>query len=48
MTKGIELTIHYFNYEFDVQFWSQYVSFMSVGIIAVTSIRGLLLTLTKV
>ena len=48
MTKGIELTVHYFNWEFDVKFWSQYVSFILIGIIVVTSIRGLLITLTKV
>lgn len=48
VTKGIELTVHYFNLEFDVQFWSQYVSFILIGIIVVTSIRGLLITLTKV
>ena len=48
LTKGIELTVHYFNFEFDVQFCSQYVSFILVGIIVVTSIRGLLITLTKV
>ncbi len=48
MTRGIELTVHYFNLQFDVQFWSQYVSFILIGIIVVTSIRGLLITLTKV
>ena len=48
VTKGIELTVHYFNMEFDVQFCSQYVSFFLIGIIVVTSIRGLLITLTKV
>ncbi len=48
MTNGIELTVHYFNLQFDVQFWSQYVSFILIGIIVVTSIRGLLITLTKV
>ncbi|CAF4648650.1 unnamed protein product [Rotaria socialis] len=47
VTKGIELTVHYFNFEFDVQFCSQYVSFILIGIIVVTSIRGLLITLTK-
>jgi len=47
VTKGIELTVHYFNMEFDVQFCSQYVSFFLIGIIVVTSIRGLLITLTK-
>ena len=48
VTNGIELTVHYFNLQFDVQFWSQYVSFILIGIIVVTSIRGLLITLTKV
>ncbi|CAF0974247.1 unnamed protein product [Adineta ricciae] len=47
VTKGIELTVHYFDWEFDVKFWSQYVSFILIGIIVVTSIRGLLITLTK-
>ena len=48
VTRGIELTVHFFNLQFDVQFWSQYVSFILIGIIVVTSIRGLLITLTKV
>ncbi|MEE6526722.1 hypothetical protein FKM82_027516 [Ascaphus truei] len=30
-----------------VKFWSQHISFILVGIIIVTSIRGLLITLTK-
>lgn len=33
---------------FQVKFWSQHISFILVGIIIVTSIRGLLITLTKV
>uniref|UniRef100_A0AAY4BMP1 Golgi pH regulator n=1 Tax=Denticeps clupeoides TaxID=299321 RepID=A0AAY4BMP1_9TELE len=32
---------------FMVKFWSQHISFILVGIIIVTSIRGLLITLTK-
>jgi len=48
VTRGIELTVHFFNLQFDAQFWSQYVSFILIGIIVVTSIRGLLITLTKV
>jgi hypothetical protein len=48
VTIGIEITVHYFNLQFDLQFWSQYVSFILIGIIVVTSIRGLLITLTKV
>lgn len=30
-----------------VQFWSQHISFLLVGVIVVTSIRGLLIQLTK-
>ncbi|VDO55397.1 unnamed protein product [Onchocerca flexuosa] len=30
-----------------IRFWSQHISFLLVGVIAVTSIRGLLITLTK-
>ncbi|CAF0934648.1 unnamed protein product [Didymodactylos carnosus] len=48
VTRGILLTVHYFNIQFDVQFWSQYVSFILIGIIVITSIRGLLITLKKV
>ena len=48
VTRGIELTVHFFNLQFDVKFWSQYVSFILIGIIVITSIRGLLITLTKV
>ena len=29
-------------------FWSQHVSFILVGVIVITSVRGLLITLTKV
>ena len=47
MTKGIEIVVNWMGYEIDARFWSQQVSFLIVGIIAVTSIRGLLITLTK-
>ena len=33
---------------FQVMFWSQQISFWLIGIMVVTSIRGLLITLTKV
>lgn len=36
------------SYLLKVKFWSQHISFILVGIIIVTSIRGLLITLTKV
>jgi len=47
ITKSIEILVHYFGIQFDVHFWSQQVSFILVGILIVTSIRGLLITLTK-
>ncbi|XP_062517498.1 Golgi pH regulator-like [Corticium candelabrum] len=47
VTRGIDITVKYFRIDFDVNFWSQYVSFLLVGVIIVTSIRGLLITLTK-
>ena len=47
VTRGIEISVHYLGIEFDVQFWSQQISFFLVGILIITSIRGLLITLTK-
>ncbi len=48
VTRSIEIVVNYFRMNFDVQFWSQHISFLLVGIIVITSIRGLLITLTKV
>uniref|UniRef100_A0A1I7WPU9 ABA_GPCR domain-containing protein n=1 Tax=Heterorhabditis bacteriophora TaxID=37862 RepID=A0A1I7WPU9_HETBA len=47
VTKGIEIGVNWMGIDLDVRFWSQHISFMLVGVIAVTSIRGLLITLTK-
>ncbi|CAH8539098.1 unnamed protein product [Dicrocoelium dendriticum] len=47
ITQGISIAVHYLGYEFNVKFWSRQISFWLVGIIVVTSIRGLLITLTK-
>uniref|UniRef100_A0A914Z1X3 Golgi pH regulator n=1 Tax=Panagrolaimus superbus TaxID=310955 RepID=A0A914Z1X3_9BILA len=47
VTKGIEIVVNWMGYEIDARFWSQQVSFLLIGIIAVTSVRGLLITLTK-
>nr|CAG4643988.1 EOG090X06XN [Lepidurus arcticus] len=47
VTKGIEIAVHWVGINIDVTFWSQHISFILVGCIVVTSIRGLLLTLTK-
>ena len=48
VTRGLEIAIHWVGLTIDFNFWSQHVSFLLVGCIVVTSIRGLLLTLTKV
>ncbi|ESN98239.1 hypothetical protein HELRODRAFT_101766 [Helobdella robusta] len=47
VTRGIEIAVNYLGIQFDVRFWSQHISFWLVGIIIITSIRGLLITLTK-
>ncbi|XP_064595611.1 Golgi pH regulator-like [Liolophura sinensis] len=47
ITRGTEIAVNYLGIQFDVKFWSQQISFLLVGIIIVTSIRGLLLTLTR-
>ncbi|CAH1796370.1 unnamed protein product [Owenia fusiformis] len=47
ITRGIMISVDYLGIQFDVKFWSQHISFWAVGIIVVTSIRGLLITLTK-
>ncbi|XP_055492618.1 Golgi pH regulator isoform X1 [Leucoraja erinacea] len=47
VSRGIEITVNYLGIQFNVKFWSQHISFILVGIIIVTSIRGLLITLTK-
>uniref|UniRef100_A0A1B6KGU9 Abscisic acid G-protein coupled receptor-like domain-containing protein n=1 Tax=Graphocephala atropunctata TaxID=36148 RepID=A0A1B6KGU9_9HEMI len=47
VTRGMEIAVHWIGINIDVAFWSQHISFFLVGCIVVTSIRGLLLTLTK-
>ncbi|TRY70051.1 hypothetical protein TCAL_05428 [Tigriopus californicus] len=47
ITKGMEIAVHWFGLNIDVVFWSQHISFGLVGAIVVTSIRGLLLTMTR-
>nr|CAH7744020.1 unnamed protein product [Callosobruchus chinensis] len=47
VTRGIEIAVHWMGWDFDVNFWSQQVSFYLVGCIVVTSIRGFIITLTK-
>lgn len=47
VTRGIEIAVTWLGVQFDIAFWSQHISFLLVGCIVVTSIRGLLITLTK-
>ncbi|XP_069115258.1 Golgi pH regulator A-like isoform X4 [Argopecten irradians] len=47
ITRGIEIAVNFFGIQFDVTFWAQQISFVLIGIIIITSIRGLLLTLTR-
>ena len=48
VTKTMHIVVNWLGFNIDVTFWSQQISFYVVGCIVVTSIRGLLLTLTKV
>ncbi|CAK9304056.1 unnamed protein product [Gordionus sp. m RMFG-2023] len=47
VTKAIQFCVDYFGLHFDAQFWSQHISFALIGIIIITSFRGLLINLTK-
>lgn len=47
VTRGMQIAVDWVGIDVDVKFWSQHISFMLVGLIVVTSIRGLLITLTK-
>jgi len=47
VSRGIGIMLRYFNVSMDVPFWSQQISFLLVGIIIATSIRGFLNTLMK-
>jgi hypothetical protein len=48
VTQGFALLARYVGLQLDVRVWSQHVSFMLVGVIVVTNIRGLLLQLMRV
>lgn len=47
ISKGMEIAVHWFGLDIEVTFWSQHISFFLVGAIVVTSIRGLLLTMSR-
>lgn len=48
ITRTLQILVDYIGIKVDVKFWSQHVSFLVIGIIVLTSIRGLLINLTKV
>ena len=47
VTRGLEIAVGWLGFNIDTKFWMQHISFILVGIIIITSIRGLLMTLTK-
>merc|ERR1719270_1253112 len=47
ITKGMEIAVHWFGLDIEVDFWSQHISFILVGTIVFCSTRGLLLTMSK-
>lgn len=47
VTRGIQIAVDWLGFEFDVKYWSQTSSFLLVGCLAFSSIRGLLIMLTK-
>jgi hypothetical protein len=47
ITKTFDIAVNWFGIDVDVQFWSQNISFIVVGILIFCSTRGLLLTMSK-
>ena len=47
VTYGLSLLIHHFKVDVDVQIWSQYISFILIGVLIGTTIRGMLIQLMK-
>ena len=45
VTYGLSLAVHHLEMTIDVETWSQYISFLLVGMIAVSSVRSLLIQL---
>lgn len=48
ITKILNFLLIWFHFEIDVDFWSQYISFILVGVMISASIRGFLKNLMKV
>ncbi|KAI6652779.1 Golgi pH regulator-like [Oopsacas minuta] len=47
ISRTLEIMVIYLKINVDVTFWNQFISFLMVGVIVITSIRGLLLTFSK-
>jgi len=42
VTRGLSILLHLLNVDVDVAFWSQHISFILVGVMTATTIRGFL------
>jgi len=47
VTRWLDIALRYLHIEIDVPFWSQHISFLLVGVMVATSIRGFLIQLMK-
>lgn len=48
VTRGFQIFFMFFNVEIDVQFWSQVISLILVGVLTFASVRGFLITIAKI
>jgi len=48
ITRGFELILMFFNIQVDFEFWSQVLSLIMVGILVFSSVRGFLITISKI
>ncbi|KAM9943278.1 hypothetical protein ACTFIT_006676 [Dictyostelium discoideum] len=48
VTRGLDIALRYFHFQVDVTFWSQHISFILVGLMTASSIRGFLNQILKV
>ncbi|KAF7495473.1 Golgi pH regulator [Sarcoptes scabiei] len=47
ITRTLQFLVNYIGIDVDIKFWSQHCSFLVIGVIVLTSTRGLLINLTK-
>ncbi len=48
VTRGLEIAIRWCGLELDPEFWAQHISFVFVGVLVFTSVRGFLLAILKI